>query len=264
MVKKRLIEIPIFLLFIVSAFGAFVFFTSPDPKQLGRCFTTNMNQVELCEGSSDYVKLDEVSDHLRQAVLISEDVNFYHHKGFDFEETYLSLKKNIKEGRLARGGSTITQQLVKNAFLDPEKSFFRKLKEAYIAYQLEGIFSKDYLFEKYLNVVEFGPEVFGVKAASWYYFNKDPMHINPLEAAYLAQLLPSPKKYSATFVKQLLDKRSKKMIQLLIERMYQYKKINDTEYQYSLTHLENFPWMGLAFPEEPPEVVTPSYHLEGG
>src|SRR5690606_37587462 len=150
----------------------------PDITKLQSCFNTSMNQVYLCSRSPDYVFLNEVSDTIINAFVISEDASFYHHEGFDWDEIKLTIQTNLERLRFARGGSTITQQLAKNVFLNSEKSLLRKIKEAYLANKMEKLYSKDVILEKYLNVVELGPGLYGVKRASQHYFGKDPSEIN--------------------------------------------------------------------------------------
>lgn len=250
MLFKRFIEFILFILFITSAVFLFIFSNTPDPKSLSQCLETSMHKVKLCSQSNDYVALDKISSSLKNAILVSEDVGFYFHEGFDLYESYQSLKKNVKKGQFARGGSTITQQLVKNVFLSPEKSITRKLKEAYLAYQIEGLYSKDFIFEKYLNVIEFGPGVYGIKKAAWYYFNKKPDQLNVLESIYLAQLLPNPRKYSDTFVARTLDRRSKSIMTVLLKRLITYKRISQTEYLWAKSQFDQFPWINASPPSQ--------------
>lgn len=140
----------------------------------------------------NWVSFDTIPDLLKKAIRISEDASFYDHKGIDYEELRASIKKNIEKGALVRGGSTITQQLAKNLFLNPEKSFFRKIMEYFIAKRLEDNLSKNRIFNLYLNVIELGPGIFGVEAASRHYFNKGVRHLNIEEIVRLAAIIPRP------------------------------------------------------------------------
>jgi monofunctional glycosyltransferase len=130
---------------------------------------------------------------LKKAVLISEDASFFSHTGVDVRELQESLKKDWETGSFARGGSTITMQLAKNLYLNPSKNPLRKAKEIVIAWQLEHALSKRRIFEIYLNVVEWGPNVYGAEAAARHYFAKPAVKLDILEAATLAALLPSPR-----------------------------------------------------------------------
>jgi len=140
----------------------------------------------------NWVSFQSIPDLLKKAVRISEDASFYDHNGIDYEELKASVKKNFEKGRLARGGSTITQQLAKNLFLSPKKSFLRKIREYFIAKHLENELSKDRIFSLYLNVIELGPGIFGVEAASQYYFNKSVQDLNLEEIVRLAAIIPRP------------------------------------------------------------------------
>lgn len=140
----------------------------------------------------NWVSFQIIPDLLKKAVRISEDASFYEHKGIDYEELKESIKKNFEEGTLVRGGSTITQQLAKNLFLSPEKSFLRKIREYFIAKRLENELSKDRIFNLYLNVIELGPGIFGVEAASQHYFNKNVQNLNIEEIVRLTTIIPRP------------------------------------------------------------------------
>ncbi len=142
-----------------------------------------------------WVNLSEISPYLIKAVMIAEDDRFYMHEGFDIEGIKEAIRKDLKKGRFVAGGSTISQQLAKNLFLTPEKTLARKLKEALITWRLEKNLSKKRILELYLNVVEWGPGVFGAEAASNYYFGKSAKELTPEEASRLAAILPNPLKY---------------------------------------------------------------------
>ncbi len=220
--------------------------TLPDVQQLDKCMTTSMFAVKLCPGSENYVKLREISPFVLHAVIASEDGAFYSHQGFDWHEMEESLNQNLRSGHIRRGGSTLTQQLAKNVFLDQEKSFWRKLKEAYLAHAIERHFTKDFILEKYLNVVEFGKDLYGVKPAADHYFHKTPIELNPLEGAYLAFLLPNPKVYSKSVRNGQLTPFARKSIGIILRRMASYGKISAEAYQLAVQQLANFPWSGLS------------------
>ena len=140
-----------------------------------------------------WVPYGAISDHLKRAILISEDAAFFRHTGVDINELTEALKKDWETGSFRRGGSTITMQLAKNLYLSPSKSPLRKAREIMIAWQLEQALSKRRIFEIYLNIVEWGRGIYGAEAASRYYFGKSAAGLDPLEAATLAALLPSPR-----------------------------------------------------------------------
>jgi hypothetical protein len=129
---------------------------------------------------------------LRSAIVASEDVAFWRHNGFDLRQIGASLARNLKKGRIERGGSTVTQQLVKNLFLGSEKTLGRKLQEAFLTWRMEEELPKRRILEIYMNIVEWGPNVYGVREAAWHYFHKRPKHLSLKESAFLAAILPSP------------------------------------------------------------------------
>ena len=152
----------------------------------------------------------------------------------------------MRSGHFRRGGSTLTQQLAKNVFLDKEKSLWRKLKEAYLAHAIEKHYKKDFILEKYLNVVEFGDGIYGVRSAALHYFHKSPSELNPLEAAYLAHLLPNPKVYSRSFRSGSLTPFSRKSVSTILRRMEAYHKLSPESYALAINELPHFPWNGLS------------------
>jgi monofunctional biosynthetic peptidoglycan transglycosylase len=139
-----------------------------------------------------WVPYDGVSEHLKKAIVLSEDASFFSHKGVDFYEIKEAFWKDWETGQLKRGGSTITMQLARNLYLSPSKNPLRKLREVAIAFQLEHALSKRRIFEIYLNVVEWGREIYGAEAASRHYLSKPVSALDPADAATLAALLPSP------------------------------------------------------------------------
>ena len=140
------------------------------------------------------VPRSQISPHLRRAVLAAEDDRFYLHLGFDFEEINKAIEKAQRGGRL-RGASTITQQVAKNLFLWEGRSFVRKGAEAYLTLVLELCLSKDRILDLYLNMAEWGDGVFGAEVAAWTHFRKSARSLTREEAARLAAILPSPRRW---------------------------------------------------------------------
>ena len=231
----------------------------PDVTVLERCFTTTMFQVKLCPGSPTYAKLSSISSYMIHALIVSEDGAFYSHKGFDWHEISESVTANLRSGKSGRGGSTLTQQLAKNIFLSADKSVWRKVKEAYLANAIEKRYTKDLILEKYLNVVEFGPGIYGIQAAADHYFHSDPASLHPLQAAYLVHLLPNPKVYSQGYRKGTLSAFSRRSISTILKRMSAYGKLNDSSYARSMTLMEQFPWTSVGYSSFS---GAPSYSLE--
>ena len=142
-----------------------------------------------------WVPYDRISVHLKRALIAAEDAKFVEHEGFDWDGIQLALDKNWKRGKTVAGGSTITQQLAKNLFLSPSKSYVRKGQEALITLMLEMVLDKERILELYLNVIEWGNGVFGAEAAAQRYFNEHAASISPDQAARLAAMAPNPRYY---------------------------------------------------------------------
>ncbi|MBM4134428.1 MAG: monofunctional biosynthetic peptidoglycan transglycosylase [Nitrospira sp.] len=142
-----------------------------------------------------WMPLSRISPHLQKAVIVSEDASFFQHEGFDWGAIQDATVRNIKSGTLARGGSTITQQLAKNLYLSSEKNLLRKVREALIARSLEHHLTKKRILEIYLNVAEWGQGVYGAEAAAQHHFGKPAAKLTAEEAALLAAILPSPRRH---------------------------------------------------------------------
>jgi monofunctional biosynthetic peptidoglycan transglycosylase len=138
------------------------------------------------------VPYDRISPHLKRAVLVAEDIDFFSHDGFAAGEIRTAIREAIEEREFPRGASTITQQLAKNLWLSPSRNPWRKLEEAILTRQLEAHLAKRRILELYLNVAEFGPGIFGAEAAARHYFGKPAAALSPWEAASLAAGLPNP------------------------------------------------------------------------
>lgn len=143
----------------------------------------------------NFVPLDQVSPYLKNAILTSEDNSFFYHMGFNSQAIRASIATNFKEKAFKRGGSTISMQLVKNVYLGREKTLARKVEEMLIVWLIENnrIVSKERMFEVYLNIIEWGRNVYGVNEAAHYYFNKKPSELSLGESIFLASIIPRPK-----------------------------------------------------------------------
>ncbi len=169
---------------------------------------------EIARQNQPYVKFhyqwvdyEKISPHLKRAIIAAEDSQFLNHAGFDFKAMQNALEKNWQEGRWAVGGSTISQQLAKNLFLSDQKTPWRKLQEAVIAYMLEKVMAKRRILEIYLNMIEWGENVFGAEAASQHYFGVKASALTPRQAAFLASMVPNPRFYDRNrTAKKLLKK----------------------------------------------------------
>ncbi len=148
-------------------------------------------------GSPNWTPLSDISAYLQVALLTTEDAAFPHHHGFNRAAIKSSIIANLKAHRFVRGASTLTMQLAKNLFLSRDKTLSRKLEEVVLTDYLEQAFSKEEILELYLNVVEFGPSVYGITAASQYYFGRNPDELDLAESFYLSSILPSPRRFAA-------------------------------------------------------------------
>ncbi|HAF01516.1 MAG TPA: monofunctional biosynthetic peptidoglycan transglycosylase [Methylophilaceae bacterium] len=144
-----------------------------------------------------WVAYAQISNHLKRAVIASEDAKFVDHEGFDWEGIEKAYEKNLKKGKIVAGGSTISQQLAKNLFLSSKRTPWRKGQEAIITLMLEKMMDKRRILEIYLNVIEWGNGVFGAEAAARYYFKTNAASLGKAQAAKLAAMIPNPRFYDA-------------------------------------------------------------------
>ncbi len=151
--------------------------------------------IAVGPANPDFVPIADLPVHVVRAITTSEDGGFFGHEGFDFGELRNALAEDAVAGRVVRGGSTITQQLAKNLYLTGEKTLTRKVREAVIAVALEATVPKQRLLEIYLNIVEWGPGVWGIGPAARHWFGKDARELTPMEAAFLASIIPNPARY---------------------------------------------------------------------
>lgn len=162
-----------------------------------------------------WVSYEQISPNLRRAVLAAEDSAFWQHDGVDLEQLKESIEINIERGRLVRGASTITQQLAKNLYLSPSRYPLRKLRELFIARDLEVELSKRRILEIYLNVVEWGDGIFGAEAAAQAYFNKPASALDAEEAALMAGALINPRVHNPAKPTRRLKRRQ----EIILRRM---------------------------------------------
>jgi len=142
-----------------------------------------------------WVNYNQISMHIKQAVIAAEDAKFIDHEGFDWEGIEKAYEKNKRRKKIVAGGSTISQQLAKNLFLSNQRTPWRKIEETMITLMLETILSKQRILEIYLNVIEWGNNVYGIEAASQRYFSAHAKELNSFQSAKLASMIPNPKYY---------------------------------------------------------------------
>jgi monofunctional biosynthetic peptidoglycan transglycosylase len=246
------------------ALGAYVYLTLPDVRGLktknpARTAFMALREREYRgrEGRAPkrqqtWVPLKRISPNLVDAVLLAEDAGFYQHDGVDYHELWESVKLNWRDRRMRRGASTITQQLAKNLYLSPERTITRKARELLIARRLEHDLGKRRILEIYLNVVEWGRNLYGAEEAARRYFGVPARDLTPAQSATLAGMLINPIRYSPLAPSSRLARRKR----IILERMAQYGKITQQEYRLA---------MGLEPPRheptrpapEPPPVIEP-------
>jgi monofunctional glycosyltransferase len=225
--------------FILSAFLVYSFLRSlPAVDRMSFEALTEIGKkrvIERLENRSSryrWTSLRDISREFLYSVVVSEDATFFEHEGFNIEMMLSSLAENLKEGKHAYGASTISQQVAKNLFLTNEKTYIRKLKEFLITRRLEKRFKKNELIEVYLNVAEFGPDVYGAYAASHEYFKVNPSDINAAQGAFIALMLPSPKRnYFSIYQNKNLTKVKTRRIERVLRDMLYEEYLSEPQYQ---------------------------------
>ena len=188
---------------LVFAFILYIWLRLPDVSDLVRFNPKTTAIIEQRKEEAEdsninfrvrqkWVSFQQIPSMLKNCVRISEDASFYVHEGIDFDELGEAIKENIKSRKIKRGASTITQQLAKNLYLSTDRSFYRKFREIFITNRLEKQLTKNRIFHLYLNVIEFGPGIFGVEAASNYFFHKSVMNLTLEEMIRLTAVIPRP------------------------------------------------------------------------
>jgi monofunctional biosynthetic peptidoglycan transglycosylase len=277
--RRRLLRIALALLVVVLlavASIAGLWLATPDVAPLARTNprTTALIAQRQAEAKARrrpfrarqvWVSLDRVSPRLVEAVLLSEDANFFGHDGLDWEAIRLAAEHDLKAGRFARGASTLTQQLAKNLWLGTEKSLLRKAREAVLAAKLERDLSKRRILALYLNVAEWDDAVFGVEAGARARFGVSAAALTTAQAVVMASLLPAPRKVDLDNPSSWLKRRSRR----LLDRMRAAGRLSADEHLHASAELERI----LAGPapaddrDEPPEdeaTASPAPLAAGG
>ncbi len=179
-------------------------------------FSENLN--------NDYAKLNEITNFTKNAIVSIEDKNFYNHRGFDYPRIAKAMLINIKSGEIKQGASTISQQYIKNLYLTFEKTWKRKIEEAFLTLELETHFSKNEILEGYLNAIDFGGGNYGIKDASKYYFNKEPKNLTKAEASLLVGIPKSPNYYNPISNFKNAKKRQYAVLESMVKNGYITKK----------------------------------------
>jgi len=195
----------------------------------------NKGQI-IEEGTNEWISLDEMSPHIIEATISIEDKNFYKHSGFDYLRIIKALIINIKNGETLQGASTITQQYAKNLFLDFDKTWSRKIEEAFLTFRLETHYSKDDILEGYLNTINYGG-IFGIENASRYYFDKSAKELTLAEASILAGIPKSPSNYSPTQNPEAAKERQKIILESMVKNEYITESEKNEAYNTELTYI---------------------------
>lgn len=233
--KKLIIRYLLVISTLVVLFSPLYMYFSHDVAALNDSWPHRIPQIEPARYKvhsgkpKNWVTLREISSFGRWAIVLSEDWAFFQHEGIDVKQMKAALNEMMAEKRF-RGASTITQQMVKNVFLSEDRTVWRKIHEIILSQKVEKVLSKDRILEVYLNVIEFGPSVYGIKEASRHYFNKHPSALTPKEGAFLAMLLPSPKRYYVSFKSKKLTAFARNRIGVILAKLKMGKVISHERY----------------------------------
>ena len=237
-IKKILLGLIIGVPALLAGGGLLIYLSLPDVSDLetNNPRTTALMLQRFREAKNSqtdlvlrqqWVSFDEIPQLFRDTIRVTEDAGFYQHQGVDLVELKAAIKKNWLKGKYVRGASTITQQLAKNLYLSTDKNILRKIKEYLIARRLENQLSKNRIFDLYLNVIEFGPGIFGVRAAAQYFFNKDVRRLNLEEMVRLTAVIPKPLKETPTRNSSWINWKAG----WILDTLRRYKYIDQKEYQ---------------------------------
>ena len=190
--------------------------------------------IEAGEKARNYVPIRDISPYLTHALVASEDAGFYSHKGISWPAMLNALRRNLKDRSISLGGSTITMQMVKNLFLSRERTVCRKLQEIFLASYVETILPKNKILEVYANIIEYGPDLYGIGQASRRFFGKTPASLTVMESAYIAALLPNPKGRYVYFCQNKISENFMGLVNANVQKMYEQNMISDGEMDAAL------------------------------
>ena len=214
-----------FISFIVIMIGLYTYaYLSPklDLKTSGSLYLYDNNEELIYQGSrnNEWVNIEDISDYLINATIAVEDKNFYKHNGFDYLRIIKAMYLNIKNGAIVQGASTISQQYIKNLYLDFDQTWERKIEEAFLTLELEVHYEKDEILEGYLNTINYGQGNMGIVNASSYYFNKKPSELTLEEAIMLAGISKNPRAYNPVSDYDACINRAKIVAQAMLNNEY--------------------------------------------
>ena len=239
--KKILKILTIFIFIIMLSVTTLYLYIRMTPKlnlkKTNNIILYDKNNKEFFRGngSKEWIDLKKIDKDLINATISIEDKRFYKHNGFDYVRIIKSFINNIKNKHIVEGASTITQQYARNLYLDFDRTYTRKLKEAYLAFKMEINYSKDEILEGYLNTINYGNGVFGIENASRYYFNKSASDLTLGEASMLAGIPSSPEDYSPINDYKNAKKRQKVILDSMVKNGYISKEQQRDAYNETLT-----------------------------
>jgi hypothetical protein len=214
--------------------------------------------IETGPESDNWTAFEDISRYVREAVVEAEDTLFYKHNGILLSRIKTAAEINLKRKKIRYGASTITMQTAKNLFLTREKTLARKLKELFFVWYLESNFTKDEILTLYLNIAEFGPKIYGIKAASAYYFGRAPADLDLRQAVFLAKLLPSPVKRHEAKIRGRVPKKQARRIRALLQQMIDSKRITEAERDQALSKRISFDKEDKTAEQTAPQAVMPT------
>ena len=207
-------------------------------------------------GTGTWASIHTISPYLVHAVLAHEDASFFRHGGFAPWAIRDALERNLEQGRYAIGASTITMQLAKNLFLHREKTLARKVQEVLLTWWLESALDKTAILELYLNVIEYGPAVYGIRQAAEHYFGISPEDLSPAQSAFIANVLPNPKLYHHQYERNELSASMRNRMERLLRHMHARGRIDDAALEHGLAELAAFRFHPEGAPPPEPQPVA--------
>jgi hypothetical protein len=197
-------------------------------------------EMETGPGTESWTPIEAMSPYLVHAVLVHEDPQFFNHKGFSPINIRNALVRDLRERRYAVGASTISMQLVKNVFLHREKTLARKIQEVLLTWWTERVMDKRDMIELYLNVIEYGPGIYGIRNAAKHYWNREPSELSPAEGVFLATILPNPKRYHAYYQKNAVPSATLSGMRKFLTRLGDRGAFDKQATEFGLREFEHF------------------------
>lgn len=207
--------------------------------------------IAVSADSPDFIRLADVPPLFTRTLLVAEDSDYYGHRGIELHELPTALAANLARGTYARGASTIPQQLAKNLFLTKRKTISRKVEEAALALLLDSSLGKSRMLEIYLNVIEWGPGLYGLKPAARHYFGREPSQLTPKQIVFLVSMIPGPIKYQRSFPEGTPTPFFEEMMAALLAKLQLVHALSDDEYQAALVAPLDLQNSALLSPDRP-------------